>query len=167
MAWTRFEQQREGLTWCPEWRIDADWVWGFHTKSKYTDIPLNHMLGLGPSNRNRTTKFFLYLVIEFIYLELHENLSLDLKHLGFWSTLDYWEMVLWAQQRSVQSQWAAEPRLVVFNRPTSKLLCWSLINSAADNIYSVLYNFIVHCTVPRLTWAYSNILPVGMGFCSS
>lgn len=138
-----------------------------HQKQIYTDTSLNYMLGLGPSNRNSIAEFFLYLNIEFKYLELQENLSLDFKHLGIWSTLDYWEMELWSQKRSVQSQWAVEPRLVVSNGTTSNLLCWSLINSAAHNIYSVLHNFIEHCSVPRLIWAYSNILPVGMGFCSS
>lgn len=138
-----------------------------HQKQIYTDISLNHMLGLGPSNTNSSAEFFLHLVIEFRYLELQEKLSLAFKHLGIWSTLDYWEMGWWAQQRSVQSQWAVEPGFVVSNRPTSNLLCWSLMNSAADNICSVLHNFIEHCTVPRLIWAHSNILPVGMGFCSS
>lgn len=89
-----------------------------HQKQIYTDISLNHMLGLGPSNRNSTTEFFLHLAIELRYLELQENLSLDFKHLGIWSTLDYWEMVWWAQQRSVQSQWAG---LVVSNGPTSNI----------------------------------------------
>lgn len=36
MPWTRLEQQREGLTCLPEWKIAADWSWGFHTKSKFT-----------------------------------------------------------------------------------------------------------------------------------
>lgn len=40
MPWTRIEQQREGLTHLPEWRIAADWSLGFHTKSKFTQIYL-------------------------------------------------------------------------------------------------------------------------------
>lgn len=86
-----------------------------HQKQIYTDVSLNHMLSLGPSNRDSTAEFFLFLVTKFRYLELQENLSLDFKHLGIWSTLDYWEMLSWAQQKSVQSQWAAGSRLVVFH----------------------------------------------------
>lgn len=52
-----------------------------HQKQIYTDISLNHMLGLGPSNRNSTAEFFLFLVIEFRYLEIQENLSWNFKHL--------------------------------------------------------------------------------------
>jgi len=49
-------------------------------KQSYTDTSLNHMLGSEPRDRNSTAELFLHLAIDFRYLELWGNLSLDFKH---------------------------------------------------------------------------------------
>lgn len=115
------EQRRTGM---PPGVKDCCWAELRFSQQKrsYTDTSLNHMLGSGPSNRNSTAEFFLHLPIEFRYLELQGNLSLDFKHLGIWSTSDYWEALWWAQERSVQSQQDTEHGPAISSRPTSNLL---------------------------------------------
>lgn len=115
------EQRRTSM---PSGAKDCRWVELRFSQQKqnYTDTSLNQMLGSGPSSRNSTAELFLHLATAFRYLELQGNLSLDFKHLGFWSTPDYWEVVWWAWERSAQSQQDAEPGPAISNRPTSNLL---------------------------------------------